>query len=136
MLGLMFVPTSKRYVSLDRAQKIAAAVHDARKAASVVDIDIDINENAKNVPNEPWFTAHARRLASTLSTATARPLLVGVFQNQPLSTVLAAVTSARLDLTRTSRIHPTHENTARHKIDSSNPNLRPLPPLAALRDLR
>ena len=50
--------------------------------------------------NDPWFTAHAARLSASLALpdAPSRPLLVGVFQNQPLSVILDAVASAGLDL--------------------------------------
>ncbi|TRM69196.1 glutamine amidotransferase [Schizophyllum amplum] len=44
--------------------------------------------------NAPWFSAHATRL----STSSSRPLLVGVFQNAPLDTILQAVEQAQLDM--------------------------------------
>lgn len=93
MLGLMFVPTSKRYISLERAQRISAVIHASRLSRPVLDTTAD-------VPNEPWFTAHANRLRAAVLPAdsVARPLLVGVFQNQPLSEILDAVASVKLDL--------------------------------------
>ncbi|EKM53517.1 uncharacterized protein PHACADRAFT_259935 [Phanerochaete carnosa HHB-10118-sp] len=92
MLGLMFVPKSKRYVSLEKAQQIASAIHSRRLSKPVITSD-------ERLENEPWFTAHANRLRAALAgESPARPLLVGVFQNQPLSVILDAVASAKLDL--------------------------------------
>ncbi|EPQ54996.1 glutamine amidotransferase [Gloeophyllum trabeum ATCC 11539] len=86
MLGLMFVPSSKRRVSLDSAREISAAVRSARAAPSQV--------TAPSTQGRlPWFTQHARSTA-----AQPRPLLVGVFQNQPLEFVLGSVSAAQLDL--------------------------------------
>lgn len=92
MLGLMFVQKSKRYVSLEKAQHIASAIHSRRLSKPVLCSD-------EKVANDPWFTAHANRLRSVLSDESpARPLLVGVFQNRSLSFILDAVASAKLDL--------------------------------------
>ncbi|KAI0685418.1 N-anthranilate isomerase [Cytidiella melzeri] len=95
MLGLMFVPTSKRFIPLRRTQKISAAIHSTRLSRPVLETSVD-----RIVPNEPWFTAHANRLFTALSPAlsAARPLLVGVFQDQARSEILDAVASAKLDL--------------------------------------
>lgn len=86
LLGLMFVPTSKRGISVQDAKKISSLVHKKR-------LESDSDSKGITVGNEPWFTAHAERLSST----TARPLLVGVFQNQPLSTILETIDAVNLD---------------------------------------
>ncbi|OBZ69926.1 Multifunctional tryptophan biosynthesis protein [Grifola frondosa] len=91
MLGLMFVPTSKRHVSLQQAQKIAAAVLSRRLARPVTG---DLPE--EELANAPWFAAHAARVSA--APAASRPLLVGVFQNQPLAAILHAVAVAHLDM--------------------------------------
>lgn len=97
MLGLMFVPSSKRHVSLQQAQKISAAVHGQRLARPPHATAIEAP--AAQLKNEPWFIAHARRLSATLSgESPARPLVVGVFQNQSLETILQAVADAHLDM--------------------------------------
>ncbi len=95
LLGLMFVPTSKRYIPLERAQKISSAIHTSRLAKPILETSPD-----GNVSNDPWFTAHARRLGAALTAkdSAARPLLVGVFQNQLLSDILDAVASVGLDV--------------------------------------
>ncbi|KAI0090556.1 phosphoribosyl anthranilate isomerase [Irpex rosettiformis] len=91
-LGFMFVPTSKRYIPLDRAQKISSTIHSLRLTKPIIETSIH---------NDPWFTAHARRLRDTLTVtkeSPGRPLVVGVFQNQPLGDVLDAVVSVGLDV--------------------------------------
>ncbi|KAI0030019.1 indole-3-glycerol phosphate synthase-domain-containing protein [Vararia minispora EC-137] len=90
MIGLMLTPHSKRHVPLETAQRISAVLHYRRSsqpATSKSEIDAE-------PVNEPWFTRHARRL----SRSPARPLVVGVFQNQPLSFILHAVAVAQLDI--------------------------------------
>ncbi|KZT04750.1 uncharacterized protein LAESUDRAFT_727624 [Laetiporus sulphureus 93-53] len=108
MLGLMFAPKSKRRISLDQAQKISLAVHAARFARPVRGDLVSStsagskpkSESASDLPPLPWFAAHARRLSRALREpeAPARPLLVGVFQDQPLEDVRRAVEAAQLDV--------------------------------------
>lgn len=95
MLGLMFVPTSKRHVSLERAQKISAAIHRTRLSQPLSNLLA-----SDDVVNERWFATHARRLSIALSAfdSPSRPLLVGVFQNQSLATILQTVAAVRLDI--------------------------------------
>ncbi|KAH9927388.1 N-anthranilate isomerase [Amylocystis lapponica] len=96
MLGLMFVPTSKRHVSFELAHEISAAIRSARSSRPVPAADPEEDATA----NEQWFTAHAHRISAALSPSDSpsRPLLVGVFQNQPLATILHAVSVAQLDM--------------------------------------
>ncbi|KAI0960710.1 hypothetical protein AcV7_000014 [Taiwanofungus camphoratus] len=101
MLGLMFVPSSKRHISLEQAQKISAVVRASRLARPFLGCAPEAAQfnEAANV-NEPWFAAHAHRLSAALAppNSAARPALVGVFQNQPLADVLRAVTIVQLDM--------------------------------------
>ncbi|KAK7473021.1 anthranilate synthase / indole-3-glycerol phosphate synthase [Stygiomarasmius scandens] len=83
LLGLMFVKKSKRCIDLDTARGISRAIRASRAGPST----------EKLLGNAPWFTSHAAHFSSSLS----RPLLVGVFQNQPLSTILHAVSYCELD---------------------------------------
>ncbi|KAF8547626.1 hypothetical protein OG21DRAFT_1472157 [Imleria badia] len=93
LLGLIFVPSSKRYVSVDVARSIASAVRASRSSPNAPP---PATAEATHVGNAPWFATHARRLARTL--AHRRPLLVGVFQNAPLDVVQDTVTRVGLDL--------------------------------------
>ncbi|EIN06657.1 phosphoribosyl anthranilate isomerase [Punctularia strigosozonata HHB-11173 SS5] len=94
MLGLMLVPSSKRAISLEQAQKISSAVR-ATRASQPLPPPPD---TADDIENEPWFTSHARTLSKTIASRTSRPLLVGVFQNQPLSYIQHVVSVAQLDM--------------------------------------
>ncbi|KAJ7502901.1 anthranilate synthase [Mycena galericulata] len=96
MLGLMFVEKSKRYIDLETAKEISETIRALRfsKPASSEPLE---------TPNAPWFTSHATRL----STAPGRPLLVGVFQNASLPTILHAVAYAQLDIVQLHGSEPT-----------------------------
>ena len=102
LLGLMFVPTSKRCITLEQAQTISSAIRGLR--ASTASPPPPAHHSELMTRNEPWFTLHARRVSrhaggtSSPPSAAARPLLVGVFQDQPLSFVLHCVAVAQLDV--------------------------------------
>ena len=97
MLGLMFVPTSKRSITLEQAQAISSAIHELRASAAPPASPVSTDSGAFN---EPWFTLHARRLSQHASTSPSavHPLLVGVFQNQSLSFILHCVAVVQLDV--------------------------------------
>ncbi|KAJ8488642.1 hypothetical protein ONZ51_g3443 [Trametes cubensis] len=98
MLGLMFVPSSKRHVSVEQAQKISAAIHSRRFGRPPHATAVEVS-SVEQLKNEPWFNAHAHRLSMALSgESPARPLLVGVFQNQPLEAILQIVEDVQLDM--------------------------------------
>ena len=115
LLGLIFVPSSKRYISMDVARSIASAVHAFRSspnAPTTIDPNADVEAKTEtekgidtatatetvvqDVGNAPWFATHAHRLARAL--IHRRPLLVGVFQNAPLRVVQEVVTRVGLDI--------------------------------------
>ncbi|KAJ7729525.1 glutamine amidotransferase [Mycena maculata] len=102
MLGLMFVNKSKRYIDLETAKEISETIRSIRFSTSIP------SEALEETPNAPWFTAHATRL----STAPGRPLIVGVFQDAPLSTILHTVAYAQLDIVQLHGSEPT--DWARH----------------------
>ncbi|KAG5645432.1 hypothetical protein DXG03_006256 [Asterophora parasitica] len=95
ILGLMFVPNSRRYIDLETAKSISAAIRGLRFA--------NTDPAPAEDENAPWFNTHASRL----SASTSRPLLVGVFQNAPLSTILHAVSYAQLDIVQLHGNEPT-----------------------------
>ncbi|KAF8813758.1 anthranilate synthase component II [Phlegmacium glaucopus] len=93
LLGLMFVEKSKRAVGITVAQEISQAIRNLRFAA----------QTGQNTPlvagggtNVPWFTTQANHLH--LSCASSGPLLVGVFQDAPLETVLSVIREVQLDV--------------------------------------
>ncbi|EDR11536.1 anthranilate synthase component II [Laccaria bicolor S238N-H82] len=91
ILGLMFVEKSKRHIDLETAKEISRAI---RELGFTQPSPPSQTDEQYEVPNAPWFTTHATRLSNTIS----RPLLVGVFQNATLSTILRAVSLAQLDM--------------------------------------
>jgi anthranilate synthase/indole-3-glycerol phosphate synthase/phosphoribosylanthranilate isomerase len=103
MLGLMFVPSSKRYVDTEQARRIASAV---RRSRTVAPLNNQSTEEDQ-ARNEPWFTMHAQHLSRTLSKSSSRPLLVGVFQNQPLAFIQDAVFACQLDIVQLHGSEPT-----------------------------
>ena len=109
MLGMVFVPASKRCVTLEQAQAISSAIRGLRASAAPPAHSESTNNTAHN---EPWFALHARRLSqhvggtSTTTASAVRPLLVGVFQDQPLSFVLHCVAVAQLDMVQLHGFEP------------------------------
>lgn len=89
MLGLMFVPTSKRHVNMEAAKDICQTIRTLRFMKDLPSIS-----NQGDRCTAPWFTSHATRLSSSNS----RPLLVGVFQDSPLDTILHAISYCQLDM--------------------------------------
>nr|GAT57791.1 anthranilate synthase [Mycena chlorophos] len=96
MLGLMFVQKSKRYIELETAKDISEAIRGFRFSSPTP-------APTQELLSAPWFTAHATRLSATAG----RPLLVGVFQNAPLATILHAVAYAQLDVVQLHGSEPT-----------------------------
>jgi anthranilate synthase/indole-3-glycerol phosphate synthase/phosphoribosylanthranilate isomerase len=92
LIGLVFAPHSKRVVELSIAREISQYIkgtsHNGISSRSLASV---------STPPEPWFSLSAKRLQDSLGAA-KRPMLVGVFQNQPLEHILRIVTMAQLDL--------------------------------------
>jgi len=102
MLGLVFAPKSKRYVTLKEATAISSAIRQRRAATAPASSSAD-----KGFPsNVPWFMLNSDRLSKSL--AHSRPLLVGVFQQQSLDEILEAVAVAQLDLVQLHGTEPLH----------------------------
>jgi len=85
MVGIVLVPGVKRSVTRELAQEIASVVHSSRQTRQ--------STSSKTKDQSSWFTHHAARLGSK-----RKPLLVGVFRNQPLSDILDLVDSIPLDI--------------------------------------
>ncbi|KAG1856934.1 anthranilate synthase [Suillus tomentosus] len=94
-LGLVFVPSSKRRVSVHIAREISLAV---RNAFPLTDSDEEEGKDENlNLPL-PWFTSHTHASYIPSPTRKTRPLLVGVFQNQPLRYIQRVVRDVGLDI--------------------------------------
>jgi len=108
LLGLMFVPTSRRKVAYEEAKRISSRIRSGRSTTrsplrsgshpdqsssppATADVDPATND-------EPWFTANARRLSKAILASGGGPLLVGVFQDQPLELILQVVAEVQLDV--------------------------------------
>ncbi|GAA5980061.1 hypothetical protein JCM10908_001517 [Rhodotorula pacifica] len=102
LLGLIFVPKSKRNVPLPQAKAIIDAVR-ARHDGSAASADAATAASATLDPTD-WFSLQASRIASH----PRKPLFVGVFQNASLSDILHAVDSLQLDLVQLHGSEPTH----------------------------
>ena len=85
MVGMILVPGTKRFVDLETASAISTVVRAARSTSAPSFTPVDLAS--------PWFTSNASQLRSR-----RKPLLVGVFRNQPLEEILAAVDSIPLDM--------------------------------------
>lgn len=87
-IGLIFVPKSKRCVSLQEAKAVVDAVRSGQTAARAVP------GNGSEMPATDFFAIQSARLA----TSRRKPLVVGVFQNQSLEVVQQAVDYLNLDI--------------------------------------
>jgi anthranilate synthase/indole-3-glycerol phosphate synthase/phosphoribosylanthranilate isomerase len=87
-IGIILVPGRKRTVSTDTALAIADVVHKTKRPSST--------KSTSSVPNSASdFFEHS---ISNLVSHPIRPLLVGVFQNQPLEYVLEQQRLLNLDI--------------------------------------
>lgn len=97
MLGMILAPGTKRTVSLEQAAEIIKAVRSlpAFESAAPVTLDADAVAGSieQGVTPEDWFSLTVKKLRSR---AGRRPLLVGVFRDQPLAEV--GCTAERLGL--------------------------------------
>ena len=87
LIGIILVPNAKRCIPIATASEIASEVRAARSSRQQDDGAEEINTTS------PWFSFHSASLRSR-----RKPLLVGVFQNQPLSQILHAVENIPLDM--------------------------------------
>jgi anthranilate synthase/indole-3-glycerol phosphate synthase/phosphoribosylanthranilate isomerase len=87
MIGIVLLPGVKRSIPHTLAREISLAVQTHRNSISSTP-----STSSSSTPTT-WFAHHASRLASR-----RKPLLVGVFRNQPLSDVLDAIDYIGLDM--------------------------------------
>ena len=108
LLGLMFAPKSRRRITYEEAKRISSRIrlersatpslgrpgsHPEQPSSSPATVDVDPATN-----DEPWFTTQSRRLSKAISASGGGPLLVGVFQDQPLEFILQTVAEVQLDV--------------------------------------
>ena len=91
LLGIILVPGAKRRISLDTAREISHLTRSARSNRSTEHPAIPTS--SIQTSSLPWFSHHSSHLRSR-----RKPLLVGVFQNQPLAEILETIDEIGLDL--------------------------------------
>ncbi|GAA5985717.1 hypothetical protein JCM11641_007191 [Rhodosporidiobolus odoratus] len=102
LLGLIFVPGSKRHVSLPQAKEIINAVR-SRSLPSSSPSAAAADTAEATLDTSDWFSLQSCRLAAH----PRKPLFVGVFQNPTLSTLLHTVDTLNLDLVQLHGSEPT-----------------------------
>jgi anthranilate synthase/indole-3-glycerol phosphate synthase/phosphoribosylanthranilate isomerase len=95
LLGLMFVEKSKRVINIETAKEISQAIRALRFGAGGSEESGSSDEMASG-SSTPWLTTRATRLS--LSHISTRPLLVGVFQDSSLDTILGIISKVQLDI--------------------------------------
>lgn len=95
-IGLMFAE-SRRKVSPQECYDIVEAIHKLRKVPGPVTFNGPARED---VSARSWFAAWSDAIEETLFRC--RPLVVGVFADQPADEVAAIVNAAKLDLVQLS----------------------------------
>lgn len=102
LLGLLFVEKSKNAIDITVAKDISQAIRNLRFTAQTTqDTPLVSGECTHNVP---WFTAQANRLH--ISCSNSSPLLVGVFQDASLETVLSTIREVQLDVVQLHGFEP------------------------------
>ena len=91
MIGLIFVRKSKRYVSLENAQKIVSAIRGFRESG-----DREILKRSSEKDNNEWYESRRREIVNVCNKH--RPLVVGVFQNHDLDALCDVVKRVRIDV--------------------------------------
>lgn len=92
LLGVIFAEKSKRKVSVEQARDIVDAVRKFGERSDRMEIKINDNSNCSTPLSSLVAKSHALELAAR------RPLVVGVFQNQPLDFIKEMVEKCGLDL--------------------------------------
>jgi len=96
LLGLMFVEKSKRAIDITVAKEISQAIRNLRFTAQTTQ-NTPLVSGGESTTNVPWFTTQANHLPISCS-RNSGPLLVGVFQDAPLETVLSTIHEVQLDI--------------------------------------
>ena len=89
LIGMILVPGRKRTISDDTARAISDAVHGFARPATSSTLALSTNKATD------FFASAVRKISAPGRT---RPLLVGVFLNQPLTQILELTARYRLDI--------------------------------------
>ncbi len=92
LLGIIFANT-KRKIDLPAARRISSYVHSLRYPTDEDALALGEFSDESPLHPSPWFTSQTKRISLG-----RKPLLVGVFQNQPLSYVQWVANSVPLDI--------------------------------------
>ncbi|KAF9510431.1 hypothetical protein BS47DRAFT_1383960 [Hydnum rufescens UP504] len=90
LIGMVFAPNSRRAVDIPTAHSIVSSIRSHINAPAS-------SPTPLNSSNLPWFSHNAQRTAQRIKSA-GRPLVVGVFQSQPLEDILHIVAASQIDL--------------------------------------
>jgi len=90
MIGLIFVAKSVRSVNVEQAKTIIKSIYQFREREGNVKIECPTRE-------ETWFDGWAKKVGR-LCDGQARPLVVGVFMNQPIDEVNRIAQETGIDL--------------------------------------
>ena len=93
LIGVIFAPKSKRCVTAEQAADVVRAVRDFGERSGRIGLACPGNNVAKMAPVQALFVK-----ARALEEAARRPLVVGVFQNQPAEFIREMVDTCGLDM--------------------------------------
>ncbi|KAJ1724168.1 anthranilate synthase / indole-3-glycerol phosphate synthase [Coemansia erecta] len=96
IIGMIFTP-SPRLIDVPAAQEIAQAVYASSPLASITSPLPQRPQFNADAPPEEYFNAWAEHITQ-IRRKGGRPLLTGVFQNQPLEHILEVARSVPLDM--------------------------------------
>lgn len=102
MIGLVFVPSSKRSVDISSAREVSLAIRNWRNPSAFSMHRPIPKQNPKEALRKTWFASKAGTFPEH------RPLVVGVFQDQSLEEVITAVSDAQLDMVQLHGNEPVH----------------------------
>jgi len=103
-LGLMFVERSKRAITVETGKEISQAIRTLRFNSTKTEGSDPVQVGKDFDINTPWLTGQATRLS--FSPQSTRPLLVGVFQDSPLETILRITSEVQLDIVQLHGFEP------------------------------
>lgn len=95
MISVIFDTTDAHHVSPETAREISAVIREAQLASKPSKKSTAPDSSSGTPIFGPYFTL---QMVHLITTPHSRPLLVGIFKNQSLPTILSSISSAHLDL--------------------------------------